>query len=80
VFGTTPIDPPQPGRWEKVDGSSEDLSWLEAGERVLWHGQPSVDRPFRIRMWSRGIVLFALIAIIGPAVADISSDLTFHSS
>jgi hypothetical protein len=28
-----------------------------------------VDRRFRIRLWSRGFVLFAVIAIIGPAVA-----------
>lgn len=47
----------------------EGVDWLEPGERVLWHGQPAIDHRFRVRLWSRGIFIFAAIAIVAPAVA-----------
>jgi len=40
-------------------------SWIEPGERVLWHGQPLVDRRFQNQLWFRATVLVLAPLIVG---------------
>jgi hypothetical protein len=46
-------------------------SWIEPGERVLWHGQPLVDRRFQNQLWVRAAVL-----VLAPIILDL---LWFHT-